>query len=137
MKRLKTGHQVGGEVQDSRRTLPWALTVGVLMVVGLYVAVNLAYLHALPLGEILAANSTAHPTATSVASRAAMAALGPRAGTRLPLLFMISAVGIAPQLALVEPNLDSGGSQARGDLLSRCSVSRGVTQEYRPGQHRN
>lgn len=106
---------VGGEVQDSRRTLPWALTVGVLIVVALYVAVNLAYLHALPLGEILTANSTAHPTATSVASRAAMAALGPRAGTILPLLFMISAVGALHSNLLTVPRVLF--SMARDSLL--------------------
>lgn len=106
---------VGGEVQHSRRTLPWALTVGVLIVVGLYVAVNLAYLHALPLREILSANSTAHPTATSVASRAAMAALGPRAGTILPLLFMISAVGTLHSNLLTVPRVLF--SMARDSLL--------------------
>lgn len=58
------------------RNLPWALVLGILIVIALYVAVNMAYLHALPMADILAANSTAHPTATSVASRAAVAALG-------------------------------------------------------------
>jgi APA family basic amino acid/polyamine antiporter len=106
---------VGGEVQDSRRTLPWALTAGVLIVVGLYVAVNLAYLHALPLREILTANSTAHPTASSVASRAAVAALGPRAGTILPLLFLISAVGALHSNMLTVPRVLF--SMARDSLL--------------------
>jgi len=106
---------VGGEVQDSRRTLPWALTSGVLIVVGLYVAVNLAYLHALPLRDILTANSTAHPPASSVASRAAVAALGPRAGTILPLLFLISAVGALHSNMLTVPRVLF--SMARDSLL--------------------
>ena len=84
---------VGGEVQDPGRNLPWALTLGMLIVIGLYAAVNLAYLHILPMADILTANSTAHPMAPSVASRAAVAALGPRVGFLLPLLFMISALG--------------------------------------------
>ena len=76
---------VGGEIQDPGRNLPWALMAGMLIVIGLYVAVNIAYLHVLPMEDILTANSTAHPAAPSVASRAAVAALGPRAGFVLPL----------------------------------------------------
>ncbi len=84
---------VGGEVQAPTRTLPWALVMGILTVIGLYVALNVAYLHVLPMQEILTANSTAYPAAPSVASRAAVAALGPRVGMLLPLLFMVSALG--------------------------------------------
>ena len=36
---------VGGEVRDARRTLPRAILLGVAIVVVVYVAVNLAYLH--------------------------------------------------------------------------------------------
>jgi basic amino acid/polyamine antiporter, APA family len=54
---------------------------------------NVAYLYVLPMGDILTANSSAHPTASSVASRAALAALGPRMGVVLPILFMVSALG--------------------------------------------
>ena len=84
---------VGGEVQDPERNLPWALTLGLLIVIALFVTVNMAYLYVLPLADVVTANSTAYPLASSVASRAAVATLGSRAGNVLPLLFMISAVG--------------------------------------------
>ncbi len=84
---------LAGEVKDAERTVPWALFWGILGVIGLYVMVNIAYLHVLPMGEILSANSAAHPTASSVASRAALTALGPKMGVLLPVLFMVSALG--------------------------------------------
>jgi len=42
----------------------------------------------------------------------------------------------APKLALVEPDLDSGVSQACADPLSRRGIFRGVAQKYRPGRCR-
>ena len=84
---------LAGEVKDAEQTVPWALLWGILGVIGLYVMVNVAYLYVLPMSIILSANSAAHPTASSVASRAALAALGPRIGVVLPVLFMVSALG--------------------------------------------
>jgi APA family basic amino acid/polyamine antiporter len=84
---------LAGEVKDAERTVPWALFWGILGVIGLYVMVNIAYLYVLPMGDILSANSAAHPTASSVASRAALTALGPKVGVLLPVLFMVSALG--------------------------------------------
>ncbi len=43
---------VGGEVRDPGRSLPRALTLGTLIVTGVYVAVNAAYLTVLPMDEI-------------------------------------------------------------------------------------
>jgi len=106
---------VGGEVQDPERNLPWALTLGMLIVIGLYVAVNLAYLYVLPLDDILTANSTAHPAASSVASRAAVAVLGARASFLLPLLFMVSALGTLHCNMLAVPRVFF--SMARDGLL--------------------
>jgi amino acid transporter len=108
---------VAGEVQDARRTLPWALTVGVLTVIGMYVAANLGYLHALSMADILSANSTIHPNATSIGSRAANAALGPRVGSVLPLLFMISALGTLHSNMLTVPRVFF--AMARDGLLPR------------------
>ena len=106
---------VGGEVQDPGRNLPWALVLGMLIVIGLYVAVNIAYLQVLPMEDILMANSTAHPTAPSVAGRAAVTALGPRVGFVLPLLFMISALGALHCTMLTVPRVFF--SMARDGLL--------------------
>jgi len=84
---------LAGEVKDAEKTVPWALLWGILSVIGLYVLANVAYLHVLPMGAIVTANSATYPTASSVASRAALAALGPKIGVVLPILFMVSALG--------------------------------------------
>jgi len=84
---------LAGEVKEAERTVPWALFWGLLVVIALYVLVNVAYLYVLPFDEVAGANSASHPDAPSVASRAALAALGPRIGAILPALFMLSALG--------------------------------------------
>jgi basic amino acid/polyamine antiporter, APA family len=84
---------LAGEVRAAESTIPWALYWGVLCVVALYLLVNLAYLNVLPMSEIVSANSATHPTASSVASRAAVAAVGPKASALLPVLFIVSALG--------------------------------------------
>jgi APA family basic amino acid/polyamine antiporter len=86
-----------------------------LIVIALYVAVNLAYLHALTMDEIATANSTRFPTAPSVASRAAISSLGPHAGLALPILFMISAIGTLHCNLLAVPRIFF--SMARDGLL--------------------
>lgn len=84
---------LAGEVKNAERTVPWALVWGILSVIGVYVLANVTYLYVLPMGDIITANSSAHPTASSVASRAALAALGSRVGVVLPVLFIVSALG--------------------------------------------
>jgi APA family basic amino acid/polyamine antiporter len=84
---------VAGEVREPTRNLPWAIVRGVGIVIVLYVATNFAYLHVLSIHEIVTSSSTAYPHAPSVASRAVTAALDPRLGIVLPLLFGLSALG--------------------------------------------
>jgi APA family basic amino acid/polyamine antiporter len=84
---------VGGEVRDAQRTLPWALVIGLGVVITIYLLANVAYLHALPMSDVLTSNSTAFPNAASVASRAAVATLGGGASKLLVVAFMISALG--------------------------------------------
>ena len=84
---------VGGEVRDAPRSLPWALVVGIGVVITLYLLANVAYLHTLSMHEVLTSNSTAFPNAASIASRAAVVTLGARASKVLTVAFMISALG--------------------------------------------
>lgn len=84
---------LGGELQEPRRTLRWALVAGMSLAIALYLVANLAYLHVLSMDELSTAFSTRYPTAPSVASRAAEVALGARIGRLLPLLFLVSTVG--------------------------------------------
>jgi APA family basic amino acid/polyamine antiporter len=84
---------VGGEVRDAQRSLPWALVVGIGIVIAIYLFANVAYLRALPMSDVLTSNSTAFPNAASIASRAAVATLGAQASKMLTVAFMISALG--------------------------------------------
>jgi APA family basic amino acid/polyamine antiporter len=106
---------MGGEVRDAERTIPWALVTGILIVTGLYVTTNEAFLHRLSLHEIATANSTTYPDALSVASLAVNRSLGVRAATVLPLLFAFSALGTAHCNVLVIPRVFL--SMARDGLL--------------------
>jgi basic amino acid/polyamine antiporter, APA family len=106
---------VGGEVRDAERTVPWALMTGIVIVTGLYIVTNWALLHTLSLADISTANSTAHPNAPSVASRAVRHALGARVATVLPILFALSVLGTAHCNVLVIPRIFL--SMARDGLL--------------------
>jgi basic amino acid/polyamine antiporter, APA family len=82
-----------GEVKDPQRTLPRAIIGGSLLVLAIYLAVNAAYLYALPFRQVVTANSTAYPDAPSVAARAAQTFLGRRAAPIAALMFLLSTVG--------------------------------------------
>jgi APA family basic amino acid/polyamine antiporter len=92
-----------GEVENPARTIPMSLLLGVLAVFGIYALANLAYFYALPLPEILSANSKVNPTAPPVAALAAMmvSALGAMNGSiltssRLP--YAMARDGIFPEV---------------------------------------
>lgn len=74
-----------GEVRDPARTLPRALTLGLLSIAAIYLGVNLAYLHALPMDELQGASL--------VAERAATALVGPVGGTIIALTVLTSTLG--------------------------------------------
>ncbi len=82
-----------GEVREPQRNLPRAIVGGTLLVLGLYVAVNTAYLYALPFWQVASANSTAYPDAPSVAARAVQTFLGGRAAPIAAAIFLISTIG--------------------------------------------
>jgi basic amino acid/polyamine antiporter, APA family len=84
---------VGGEVSDAQRSLPWALVIGLGVVIAIYLLANVAYLQALPMSDVLTSNSTAFPNAASIASRAIVASVGGGASRLLIVAFMISALG--------------------------------------------
>jgi APA family basic amino acid/polyamine antiporter len=81
------------EVQEPERNLPRAIIGGTLLVLGIYLLVNLAYLYALPLGEVAASNSTAYPNAPSVAAKAVQTFAGAKAAPIAALIFLVSCIG--------------------------------------------
>jgi len=112
---------VAGETRDARRTLPWALIVGLMAIVLFYVAINGAYLRVLPFQDIATSSSATFPDAPSVAGRAASLALGSNAATTLAVLFLLSAVGTLHCNLLLPPRVLF--AMARDGLLP-ASLSR-------------
>jgi APA family basic amino acid/polyamine antiporter len=78
---------IGGEVQNARRNLPKALVMGVGLVVGLYVLVNLAYLNVLPMDMIQ------HAPEDRVATAAMNAILGDSGAVVMALIILVSTFG--------------------------------------------
>jgi APA family basic amino acid/polyamine antiporter len=56
----------GGEVRDPSRTVPRALTTGLLAIMAIYLIVNLAYFYALPMDRISGASRIAETAATAL-----------------------------------------------------------------------
>jgi APA family basic amino acid/polyamine antiporter len=82
-----------GEVKNPERNLPLSLILGVLLVLVIYCLINLGYFLALPLAEVQTANSSLHPDALPVATKAAMTFLGTAAVGLVSIAFVISALG--------------------------------------------
>jgi APA family basic amino acid/polyamine antiporter len=59
---------VAGEVKNPRRNVPLAMVLGVLAVGGIYLAMNMTYVYALPLNEIAKYETIAHAAATKLFS---------------------------------------------------------------------
>jgi basic amino acid/polyamine antiporter, APA family len=74
-----------GEVRDPARTLPFALTLGLIAIALIYLGANIAYLYALPMEELRGT--------TRVAERAATALVGPWGATMIALTVVVSTLG--------------------------------------------
>jgi len=82
-----------GEVRDPGRNVPRALIGGMVAVIAIYCAANLAYFYALPWGDVLTSNSTAHREALPVATKAAQTAFGDSGAKLMSIVFVLSALG--------------------------------------------
>ncbi|MEP7269909.1 MAG: amino acid permease [Acidobacteriota bacterium] len=77
-----------GEVQNPQRNVPIALIGGMIVVLIIYLATNLAYFHALPIREIATSTS-----ASPVATKAVETFLGPVGAKFVTVAIMVSIVG--------------------------------------------
>ncbi|HKQ05948.1 MAG TPA: amino acid permease [Blastocatellia bacterium] len=84
---------VAGEVQRPQRNVPRGLIFGMLAVMATYLLANLAYFYALPVAEIVTANSTAHPDALPVAAKAAQTFFGSTGAAFISIAFVVSTLG--------------------------------------------
>lgn len=85
--------RVAGEIRAAQRNIPLALILGTFAVFALYCSLNLAYFWALPVSEIVSANSTQFPLAPPVAAKAASSFLGASGVQVLSVIFLISTIG--------------------------------------------
>lgn len=111
---------VAGEVRRPERDLPVGMAIGVGALTLLYLVVNVAYLRVVPLDAM-------RQSPTTVASAVATAAYGPRGGTFLNVLMMVSIFGALGGLVMTLPRLfytmaDAHVSEARGALRSFFSA---------------
>jgi APA family basic amino acid/polyamine antiporter len=74
-----------GEIRDPQRNVPRALIIGVLALIGIYLTVNIAYLHSLTLEEMKGV--------TRIAEHASIKLMGPAGATLLALTVVISTFG--------------------------------------------
>ncbi len=86
---------VAAEVRQPRRTLPLAMALGTILVTGLYVLANVAYLVTLPLEDIK------HAPDDRVGTAALAAIFGPAGATIMALLILVSTFGCNNGLVLV------------------------------------
>jgi APA family basic amino acid/polyamine antiporter len=83
---------VAGEVKNPRRNVPLAMILGTLTVGAIYVAMNMAYVYALPVSEIAKHETIAHA--------AAIVLFSPRAAIWLSAMIAISCFGAMASLVL-------------------------------------
>ena len=86
---------VAGETVEPRRTIPRALTAGVLIVTACYVLLNAAYLHLLPLRTVIGSSR--------VAAEAADAVLGAGGAAFMSGLVVVSTFGALSGIVLAGP----------------------------------
>jgi basic amino acid/polyamine antiporter, APA family len=86
-----------GETVDPRRTIPRALTIGIVIVTAVYVALNAVYFYVLPLDRVMASQHVAADTATVL--------LGDRAGGAIAGLVMFSVFGALSGSMLAAPRV--------------------------------
>jgi APA family basic amino acid/polyamine antiporter len=83
---------VAGEVKEPRRNVPLSMVLGVLVVGAIYMAMNVTYLYALPLGEIAQHETIAHAAAAALFS--------PHAAVWLSLMIALSCFSAAATCTL-------------------------------------
>ncbi len=83
---------VAGEVKEPRRNVPLAMVLGVLTVGAIYMAMNITYLYALPLTEIVQHETIAHAAAAALFS--------PHAALWLSLMIAVSCFSAAATCTL-------------------------------------
>lgn len=88
---------LSGEVRDPARSLPRALTIGVVLVILLYLSVNAAYLYALPLAAVASSGLVAADAIQQVA--------GPAGAGIVSALVILTTFGAVMACAIADPRV--------------------------------
>ncbi|MEQ1689886.1 MAG: amino acid permease [Gemmatimonas sp.] len=88
---------IAGEAKDPQRTIPRALIVGTVILIGIYLVANLAYVAALGTSRMAASER--------VAGEAVAAVLGPTAGKAIALAIIISMYSAAHATVITVPRV--------------------------------
>jgi APA family basic amino acid/polyamine antiporter len=86
-----------GEVKQPERNLPLGILIGLVVIIGLYLLANLAYLYVLPASQIA--------QTPRVAAEAMQAAVGPAGASIISLVILFSILGAANQNLLCSPRV--------------------------------
>jgi basic amino acid/polyamine antiporter, APA family len=90
---------IAGEIRNPGRTIPTALTWGTLFVGLVYLALNVVYLYALPIGAL------ADPPILPVAEKAAVALFGPAAARFITVMLCVSIATAVSAMVWVGPRV--------------------------------
>jgi len=93
----QNGTYIAGEMKRPQRDVPWAVLGGTFVVIGSYLAINIAYLRVLT-PQAIAADRT-------FATRAADIALGPLGGSVAAVGILVSTFGICAAILLTNPRV--------------------------------
>jgi amino acid transporter len=88
---------IAGEVRNAERVMPRVLAGGVIFVVMLFLSINAAYLHALPMSAIAASKT--------VAADAAANAFGVAGGRMISLVVVVATLGTIQAMMLSSPRM--------------------------------
>jgi APA family basic amino acid/polyamine antiporter len=85
---------VSGEVRNPGRNIPWALVIGMGIVLLVYGAINLAYFYGLPFSEVATSSSSLHGNSPPVVSKAATTFLGDLGPKFVSAAVLLSVIGV-------------------------------------------
>lgn len=108
-----------GEVRDPARDIPRSMIGGVLAVTAIYLLLNLAFLHVVPLAAL-----AGEPLAAAAASRAV---LGPVGGTVIRVVLIVALLSAVNALVLMAPRVLYAMSDDGLVPRAASSVNRGGT----------
>ncbi len=93
---------IGGEIENPQRNLPWALTIGTLMIMTIYLLMNFVYFYVLPIDEIINVHKSQNGIAAVVAVKHFLGAEG---GLAISLLILVTTFNCTSSTILMASRL--------------------------------